>query len=65
MPLTPFACIMNTKPKDKAFKCLLFLMPCYHIDEEKDQLVDANTQRLLWLEGKTIMLHIDHNKGHS
>jgi hypothetical protein len=56
---------MNTKPKDKAFKCHLFLMPCYHIDEKKDKLVAANTQRLLWLEGKTIMLHIDHNKGHS
>jgi hypothetical protein len=56
---------MNTKPKDKAFKCLLLSMPCYHIDEEKDQLVDANIQKLLWLEGKTIMLHIDHNKGHS
>jgi len=39
-------------------------MPCWHIDEKNYQLVDANTQKSLWLEGKLNPLGIDGNKGH-
>jgi hypothetical protein len=39
-------------------------MPCWHIDEKNCQLVDANTQKALWLEGKTNSLGIDSNKSH-
>jgi hypothetical protein len=36
-------------------------MPCWHIDEK---IVNANTQKILWLEGKINLLGIDGNKSH-
>jgi hypothetical protein len=39
-------------------------MPCWHINEKNRWLADANTQRLLWLEGETNLLGINHDKGH-
>jgi hypothetical protein len=34
------------------------------IDEKDGRLVDANTQRSLWLEGEIFLLSINCNKSH-
>jgi hypothetical protein len=39
-------------------------MLCCHINEENGWLVNANTQRPLWLEGKISPLGVDRDKGH-
>jgi hypothetical protein len=55
---------MNTKLKEEGLQSSSHSMPCGHIDEKNCQLVDANTQKILWLEGKTNPLNINGNKGH-
>jgi hypothetical protein len=45
---------MNTKLKEEGFQSSSHSMPCSHIDEKSCQVVDANIEKYLWLEGKLI-----------
>jgi hypothetical protein len=38
-------------------------MPCWHINEKNFELIDANTQKLLSLEGETSLMGMDCDKG--
>jgi hypothetical protein len=51
---------MNTKSKENDMQNLSFFIPCCHIDEKMHhrQFGAANTQKPLWLAGKTDPLYI-------
>lgn len=64
MPPTPFIYKMNTKSKEEGFQSPSHSILCYHIDEENGWLANANTRRLLWLEGEISSLGVDCDKRH-
>jgi hypothetical protein len=64
MSPTPFTYKMNTKSKNKGFQSPSHFHASCHIDEKNSLLIDANTQRPLWLEGEINLLGVDCDKGH-
>jgi hypothetical protein len=62
MSLTPYVYKLCVKLREKDLQCLLFPMPCWHINEKTHSLASLDIQKILQLKGETCLLGTHYDK---